>query len=260
MDQTYCQNQGNVYKTYHKTGTKNTIYKTPDKISISAVGIQAINGNSFVSFLDNTKTFEMMKFMVQIVIKNIENTELKLKLKEIIYNEKLFLENILDTVNEPENYNILLKTLKDLSNTNESIRKLYEYVERNEGTIHTISKQRLENLQKTMLLAYFNNKKLQHQLIMEKPLAVILDNYSVHHAIVFTRLCNILNMDLIFLPPYSPKYNPIEQVWRTIKMPLSIKNITSLEELIKYFKNEFYEVVDRPSFWKGWVRNVLWGL
>ena len=52
---------------------------------------------------------------------------------------------------------------------------------------------------------------------MEKPIAVILDNYSVHHAIFFTEICNVPNMDLIYLPPYSPKYNPIEQVWRTIK-------------------------------------------
>ena len=200
----------------------------------------------------------MMKFMVQIVIKNIDNSELKLKLKEIIYNEELFLENILETVNKPKNYKILLKCLKDLSTSNKTIKKLYDYVKKNKCTIQTISKQKLENLQKTMLLAYFYDKKLQDQLIMEKPLAVILDNYSVHHAIVFTRLCNILNIDLIFLPPYSPKYNPIEQVWRTIKRPLSIINIESLEKLIEYFGNEFYDVVDRPSFWKGWIKNILW--
>ena len=35
-----------------------------------------------VSFLDNTKTFEMMKFMITITIENIENNELKSKLKK----------------------------------------------------------------------------------------------------------------------------------------------------------------------------------
>ena len=82
------------------------------------------------------------------------------------------------------------------------------------------------------------DKNLQHHLIMEKPIAVILDNYSVHHAIAFTELCNILNMDLIHLPPYSPKYNPIEQVWRTIKAKISRKFITSLEQLKFIFENE----------------------
>lgn len=42
----------------------------------------------------------MMKFMITIVIKNIENPELESKLKKIINNEELFLENILDTINE----------------------------------------------------------------------------------------------------------------------------------------------------------------
>ncbi|MBR0369628.1 MAG: hypothetical protein IJH63_02750, partial [Methanobrevibacter sp.] len=52
--------------------------------------------------LDNTKTFEMMKFMITITIQNIENKELKSKLEKIIYNENLELENILDTVNNKE--------------------------------------------------------------------------------------------------------------------------------------------------------------
>ena len=61
--------------------------------------MQAINGKSFASFLDNTKTFEIMKFMVTITIQNIENEELKSKLEKIIYNEDLELDNILNTVN-----------------------------------------------------------------------------------------------------------------------------------------------------------------
>ena len=55
-----------------------------------------------------------------------------------------------------------------------------------------------------MLLSFFSNKELQYELIMGKPIAVILDNYSVHHAIFFTELYNVLNMDLIHLPAYSP--------------------------------------------------------
>lgn len=105
-----------------------------------------------------------------------------------------------------------------------------------------------------MLLAYFYNKKLQYELIIEKPRAIILDNYKVHHTIVFTKLCDILNIDLIYLPPYSPTYNPIEQVWRTIKAPISRKYIDNKEDLINEFESEFYNFVDKPSFWKKWVK------
>ena len=111
--------------------------------------------------------------------------------------------------------------------------------------------------QKAMILSYFFDKNLQHQLIIEKPIAIILDNYSVHHAIAFTELCNFLNMDLIHLPPYSPKYNPIEQVWRTIKAKISRKFITSIEQLKYIFENEFKQVIDNKSYWKNWLWKFL---
>ena len=94
LDQTYCQNQDNSQRTYHKKGTKNIKEQPTERISINALGVQSINGKSFASFLDNTKTFEMMKFMITITIENIENNELKSKLKDIINNEELLLENI----------------------------------------------------------------------------------------------------------------------------------------------------------------------
>ena len=92
---------------------------------------------------------------------------------------------------------------------------------------------------------------------MEKPIAVILDNYSVHHAIVFTELCNILNMDLIHLPPYSPKYNPIEQDCRTITAKISRKFITSIEQFRFIFEKEFKQVIDDESYWKNWLWKFL---
>jgi len=198
-----------------------------------------------------------MKFMITITIQNIENKELKSKLEKIIYNENLELENILDTVNAEENYEKLLLALEILSEKNNTFKKLFERLLKNPLNFKTKSNQILENLQKAMLLGYFMDKNLQHQLIMEKPIAIILDNYSVHHAIAFTELCNILNIDLIHLPPYSPKYNPIEQVWRTIKAKISRKFITSIEKLKFIFENEFKQVIDNESYWKNWLWKFL---
>ena len=257
LDQTYCQNQDNSQRCYNKKGTKNIKIQPTKRLSLNALGVQAINGNSFVSFLDNTKTFEMMKFMVTITIQNIENEELKSKLERIIYNEDLELDNILNTVNIEENYKKLLLALEMLSGKSNTFKKLFKRLMKNPLNFKTKSNQVLENLQKAMLLSYFMDKNLQHQLIMEKPIAVILDNYSVHHAIVFTEICNILNIDLIHLPPYSPKYNPIEQVWRTIKAKISRKFITSIEQLKFIFENEFKQVIDNESYWKNWLWKFL---
>lgn len=257
MDQTYCQNQDNSQKCYNKKGSKNIKKQPTKRLSLNALRVQAINGNSFVSFLDNTKTFEMMKFMVTITMKNIENKELISELEQIINNEDLKLKNILNTVNDENNYAKLIITLEKLSEKSKTLEKLYQRLEKNPLNFKTKSTSVLENLQKAMLLAFFSDKNLQHQLIMEKPIAVILDNYSVHHAIFFTELCNVLNMDLIYLPPYSPKYNPIEQVWRTIKAKISRKFITSIEQLKFIFKNEFEQVVDNESFWENWLWKFL---
>ena len=257
LDQTYCQNQDNSQRCYNKKGTKNIKIQPTTRLSLNALGVQAINGKSFVSFLNNTKTFEMMKFMITITIQNIENKELKSKLEKIIYNENLELENILDTVNAEENYEKLLLALEILSEKNNTFKKLFERLLKNPLNFKTKSNQILENLQKAMLLGYFMDKNLQHQLIMEKPIEIILDNYSVHHAIAFTELCNILNIDLIHLPPYSPKYNPIEQVWRTIKAKISRKFITSIEKLKFIFENEFKQVIDNESYWKNWLWKFL---
>ena len=257
LDQTYCQNQDNSQRCYNKKGTKNIKIQPTTRLSLNAPGVQAINGKSFVSFLDNTKTFEMMKFMTTITIQNIENEELKSKLEKIMNNKNLELKNILNAVNDEKNYEKLLLALKLLSEKSNTFKKLFERLVKNPLNFKTKSNQVLENLQKAMLLSYFMDKNLQHQLIMEKPIAVILDNYSVHHATVFTELCNILNMDLIHLPPYSPKYNPIEQVWRTIKAKISRKFITSIEQLKFIFENEFKQVIDDESYWKNWLWKFL---
>lgn len=198
-----------------------------------------------------------MKFMITITIENIENDKLKSKLKKIINNKELLLENILNTINEEKNYKKLVSTLKNLSERNKTIKKLCERLEKNPLNFKTKSNTVLENLQKGMLLAFFSNKELQHELIMEKPIAVILDNYSVHHAIFFTELCNVLNMDLIHLPAYSPKYNPIEQVWRTIKATISRKYISSMPQLKYLFITEFNKVVNKSSYWKNWIEKFL---
>ena len=198
-----------------------------------------------------------MKYMIKLLVENISNENLKLKLIEISDNEDLTLDNILDTINKEENYDQLLISLEDLSKCSKTFKNLYVRVKNNPLTMKTKSKSVLDNLQKAMLLSYFYDKSLKHQLIIEKPMAIILDNYSVHHALPFTKLCNFLNMDLIYLPPYSPKYNPIEQVWRTIKATNSRKFISSIELLKHSFEKEFYNVVDNESYWKNWEKKFL---
>ena len=64
-------------------------------------------------------------------------------------------------------------------------------------------------------------------------------------------------MDLIYLPAYSPKYNPIEQVWRTIKATISRKYISSMPQLKYLFLTKFKKVVIKSGYWKKWIEKSL---
>lgn len=66
-----------------------------------------------------------------------------------------------------------------------------------------------------------------------------------------------LNIELIFLPPYSPKQNPIEQFLRIIKRRLSCFYFETTSKLINLFKDTFYDITDNENFYENWVKKFL---
>lgn len=57
----------------------------------------------------------------------------------------------------------------------------------------------------------------------DKPIACLIDNASWHKTKKVKEYCEENNITLLFLPPYSPEYNPIERVWGYLKS--KVKNI-----------------------------------
>ena len=91
----------------------------------------------------------------------------------------------------------------------------------------------------------------------ERKINIILDNARIHHAKIVEKICEILNINLIFLQPYCPDLNPIEDVWRKIKSRIYKSIYGNLNELIDIFKAEFYKIVDSTSFYENWVNEYL---
>jgi transposase len=50
-----------------------------------------------------------------------------------------------------------------------------------------------------------------------KPVTVVLDNASYHRAKAVRQCAEALDIELLFLPPYSPNLNLIERVWKLVK-------------------------------------------
>jgi len=47
--------------------------------------------------------------------------------------------------------------------------------------------------------------------------AVIMDNASFHRKKVLKKMAEEVGCRVVFLPPYSPDFNPIEKVWANLK-------------------------------------------
>jgi len=91
----------------------------------------------------------------------------------------------------------------------------------------------------------------------EKPIIIILDNFRSHWANKTREKAKELNIILVFLPPYSPDLNPIEQIWKSIKRELSPLLIKTLEKLKEVISNSFYKFSQKISFARKWIQKFL---
>lgn len=88
-------------------------------------------------------------------------------------------------------------------------------------------------------------------------ICLLLDNFATHKAKRVREKAKELNIELIYLPPYSPDLNPIEYIWKSIKRIISISEIENKEELLKIVKDSFYGLAGSLSFARMWIPRFL---
>lgn len=91
----------------------------------------------------------------------------------------------------------------------------------------------------------------------DRPVVMILDNASNHHSRVVTARAAELGITLAFLPPYSPKLNPIEQIWKCVKREVSRHFIVDLDELFWLIRDVFLEKARVGKYAEAWKRKFL---
>ena len=52
---------------------------------------------------------------------------------------------------------------------------------------------------------------------LEHDSVLVLDNARIHHYQPFLEIAEFLGVRIVFLPPYSPHLNPVENLWAAIK-------------------------------------------
>lgn len=81
-----------------------------------------------------------------------------------------------------------------------------------------------------------------HQLranCKDRKIVLLLDNVSFHNCKKLKKFTDKFKDIILFsLPPYSPEYNPVEQIWKWIKRTISARKapFNSIEELITQFR------------------------
>ncbi len=74
-----------------------------------------------------------------------------------------------------------------------------------------------------------------------RPVLVIVDNYGIHHAQVVQRwLAEHPRMQVLFLPTYSPRLNPVEKVWWQLKRRVAANRCHGTLEALVAAVHQFF--------------------
>ena len=229
MDETACQNTPNTSRVLYESGNKNVIAKIPDRIKINMIGFQSINCKSYVEATEKSNAYTFLISLCKFRILNMEN--------------KIGLSSEYDLINK---INDKLYDNNPKQKSLESIRRICNKEDLNNKT--KIEYRKRKNLNENL-----KNPKIKELLSKEKKINIVLDNAKIHHAKMVLNATEILNINLIFLSPYSPDLSPIEDVWRVIKKTIYKTLYNTKQELIRLFKNKYYEIIDSKSFYENWL-------
>lgn len=97
---------------------------------------------------------------------------------------------------------------------------------------------------------------LQNQLLKSlKPGDVlVMDNLRVHHIEPVREMLREAEVTLLFLPPYSPELNPIEEAWSKIKSIFRTLEARTIPSFIDALK-ETYDAITVENI-TGWFKHA----
>ena len=89
------------------------------------------------------------------------------------------------------------------------------------------------------------------------PIVIEVDNAKIHHAKMVTALAEMLDIHFVFLPPYSPKLNPIEYANKDLKRELAKK--LNFEEMVDVCESTALELFNdrKMSYSERWRAKFL---
>ena len=86
---------------------------------------------------------------------------------------------------------------------------------------------------------------------------LIADNDGGHHAKLTQKRADELGIEFVFLPPYSPMFNAIEPLWKSLKRKISPTIFEGEDHFEQFVTDTFLDLSKRLSFANGWIEKFL---
>lgn len=259
MDQSYFQNLPNLVRILYRAELGNILYRTGKKFGISVTGIMGVNCTSYMEFYKRNNSFTTILTLIMFRILNMEDEEGKEILKKIISDPSLDREYITTDLSKNIKSNaekleeIEIEQAKNRKNKDTTFNKIKKIC----NTSTKITSQKISITQRTTVRDLLINSGIEDILNDEKLILMVLDNAKIHHANDVKIACEILNIELMYLPEYSPDLNPIEDLWKIIKSVTYSSNYDNLDELMWIVTEEFYNHVTSSSLYEGWIDEFM---
>jgi transposase len=105
-------------------------------------------------------------------------------------------------------------------------------------------------------------KRVDFEVFLEKELlpklergsVLVLDNARTHHGGELARIVEEAGCSLLYLPPYSPDFNPIELGWAWIKRRVRGEGPRDAESRLAAIESSISELP--PAFGRSWFRKA----
>ncbi|ALT67914.1 transposase [Methanobrevibacter millerae] len=128
----------------------------------------------------------------------------------------------------------------------------------NRESLNNVKKRR--EIRRKITLNLLNKENIISKMQTEQRLCLILDNYSVRKSAFIKKIALHINITLIYLPPYSPHLNPIEQIWRQMKREIKhyyLKSKEFLEDLtIKTYTKSILDTKVYDKWFETYIPKV----
>jgi len=91
----------------------------------------------------------------------------------------------------------------------------------------------------------------------EISILMVLDNFPSHKANLTQQKAEDLDIYMVYLPPYSPDLNPIDQIWRGVKRCISTAFFRTKEGFLNMIGEAYNQLSKKISYAEGWIQNFL---